>query len=650
MLWLSAAALLVCLLMTFGLVGWIGYRGLPAFWPGEVVRITTVDGRSFMGEPDRAEAFDLDPATRAGLPEPVRAAADAAGTPAGGRQVRRLFRTGNYELFGSHYQWVADFEIAEEERPDWAVVVERTEWGRFYGFPSAAAELLPIALPGGAEARAESARLLASRTPPAGATPALHVRRRVDGRDRELLLAPAEVGPDDLVLAAAFMWRGAEVAWRRFEARHAAVLAERDRARALREDAVGAVSEALEDARLRLREAALRDAPPAAWVAAHQQLRIAQRDGDPDAVQRAGVRLRAVEREIGRPAPAFLELVAEVEEVERRADVEFAALSAEIAALESAAGREVLQFTTARDGIETTIAIADVVRAYPANQLGLAARVGVYLDRWGEFLLGEPREANTEGGVFPAIFGTVLMTLLMCLVVVPFGVLAALYLREFARPGTMTAVVRIAVNNLAGVPSIVFGVFGLGFFCYIVGASIDELFYAARLPQPTFGKGGLLWAALTLALMTVPVVIVATEEALAAVPGSLREGSCACGATRWQTIRRIVLPRAAPSILTGAILAMARGAGEVAPLMLVGAVKLAQELPIELEPPFGINRSFMHLGFHVYDLGFQSQNSEAALGMVYTTTLLLIAIIATLNGAAILLRARLRRRLGGTTF
>ncbi len=205
--------------------------------------------------------------------------------------------------------------------------------------------------------------------------------------------------------------------------------------------------------------------------------------------------------------------------------------------------------------------------------------------------------------------------------------------------------VRIAVNNLAGVPSIVFGVFGLGFFCYIVGGGMDRLFFAAKLPTPTFGTGGVLWASLTLALLTLPVVIVATEEALAAVPGSMREGSYACGASKWQTIRRIVLPRAMPGIMTGMILAMARGAGEVAPLMLVGAVKLAPELPLDAVWPFvHAQRSFMHLGFHVYDLGFQSQNSEAARPMVFTTTLLLIALIAALNVGAVLLRRRLRRR------
>jgi len=234
---------------------------------------------------------------------------------------------------------------------------------------------------------------------------------------------------------------------------------------------------------------------------------------------------------------------------------------------------------------------------------------------------------------------------------VPFGVLAALYLREYAKAGLAVSAVRIAINNMAGVPSIVFGVFGLGFFCYIVGGSIDGTFFSAKLPNPTYGKGGIIWASLTLALLTLPVVVVATEEALAAVPRSMREGSYACGASKWQTIRRIVLPRAMPGIMTGFILAMARGAGEVAPLMLVGAVKLAPDLPIDgVAPYLHPDRSFMHLGFHIYDVGFQSQNSEAAKPMVFTTTLLLITLIATLNIAAVGIRTRLRRRFVGGTF
>jgi phosphate transport system permease protein len=237
------------------------------------------------------------------------------------------------------------------------------------------------------------------------------------------------------------------------------------------------------------------------------------------------------------------------------------------------------------------------------------------------------------------------MTMLMTLVVVPFGVLAALYLREYARQGFVVSVVRVAVNNLAGVPSIVFGVFGLGFFCYFVGGWIDRTFYEDALPSPTFGGGGILWASLTLALLTVPVVIVATEEALAAVPRSLREASFACGASKWQTIRHVVLPHASPGILTGAILAMARGAGEVAPLMLTGVVKLSDKLPLDSQAPFlHADRRFMHLGFHIYDTGFQSPNVDASTPLVYSTTLVLILLVLLLNLGATLLRNRLRKK------
>ncbi len=297
------------------------------------------------------------------------------------------------------------------------------------------------------------------------------------------------------------------------------------------------------------------------------------------------------------------------------------------------------------NGTEKTLRLSEVVRLYPANRLGVTAKFGIYLARWWEFLTSEPREANTEGGVMPAIFGTFAMTLLMVVFVAPFGVLAALYLSEYAKQGRIVSAVRVSVNNLAGVPSIVYGVFGLGFFAYLVGGRIDQWLFPERLPSPTFGTGGLLWAALTLALMTVPVVIVATEEALSAVPASMREGSLACGASKWQTVRNIVLPRAMPGIMTGLILAMARGAGEVAPLMLVGVVKLAPELPIDgVFPYLHLERSFMHLGFHIFDVGFQSRNSEAGKPMVFVTTLLLIAIVALMNAIAIVIRNRLKRK------
>jgi phosphate transport system permease protein len=302
-------------------------------------------------------------------------------------------------------------------------------------------------------------------------------------------------------------------------------------------------------------------------------------------------------------------------------------------------------------GREKEIRSLDLYRAYPANDLSLPGRAAIYASRLWGFLAEDPRESNTEGGIFPAIFGTVMMVMIMSVIVVPLGVVAALYLREYARQGFLVRLVRIAVNNLAGVPSIVFGVFGLGFFVYTVGGSIDRVFFPEALPTPTYGTGGILWAALTLALLTVPVVIVASEEALAAVPRSMREASLAMGATKWQTIVRVVLPAAAPGILTGLILAMARGAGEVAPLMLTGVVKLAPELPLDgFFPFFHLDRKFMHLGFHIYDVGFQSPNVEAAKPMVYTTTILLLLIVMLLNLTAMVGRTRWRRRYQTSAF
>jgi phosphate transport system permease protein len=337
---------------------------------------------------------------------------------------------------------------------------------------------------------------------------------------------------------------------------------------------------------------------------------------------------------------------AEVAEEASRLDEETAALRGENAGW-------AVEFETA-SGSTTSVPLDAIVRAWQPNRLRLGGRLGVYLGRWGEFLADNPREANSAGGVFPAIWGTVVMTLIMALLVAPFGVLAALYLREYASSGPITSAVRVAINNLAGVPSIVYGAFGLGFFCYGLGAGIDELFFKASLEadgQPVFGTGGLLWASLTLALLTLPVVIVATEEALAAVPNSMREGSYACGAGKWQTIRRIVLPRALPGIMTGLILAMARGAGEVAPLMLVGVKKLALDLPVDGSFPFiHPEREFMHLAYLIYDVGFQSPDSQAAQPLVFTITFLLVAIIAALNVAAIWLRSRLRKRYAAHQF
>lgn len=346
-------------------------------------------------------------------------------------------------------------------------------------------------------------------------------------------------------------------------------------------------------------------------------------------------------------------LAASRADLQRRAAAEqarYAAKQQELERLLAGVGRTYVVFATA-DGTEKELRALDVYRAYPANELSWFGRLRVYAGRLWTFLSADPRESNTEGGIFPAIFGTVMMVVIMSILVVPLGVLAALYLREYAKQGAFVRAVRIAVNNLAGVPSIVFGVFGLGFFVYSVGGGLDRLFFAEALPTPTFGTGGILWASLTLALLTVPVVIVAAEEALAAVPRSVREASLALGATKFQTILRVVLPAAAPGILTGLILAMARGAGEVAPLMLTGVVKLAPELPLDgYFPFFHLDRKFMHLGFHIYDVGFQSPNVEAAKPMVYTTTIFLLVIVVLLNLTAIVVRNRLRRRYQTSAF
>ena len=295
------------------------------------------------------------------------------------------------------------------------------------------------------------------------------------------------------------------------------------------------------------------------------------------------------------------------------------------------------------DGREVEIPLAKVVDAYRPNAMSRLDKLGFYFNEVWKFVSGDPREANTEGGIFPAIFGTVMMVMIMAILVTPFGVVAAVYLKEYATQGPTIRLIRIAVNNLAGVPSIVYGVFGLGFFVYFLGGNIDELFFEASLPSPTFGTPGLLWASLTLAILTVPVVIVATEEGLSRIPQNIREGSLALGATKAETLWRTVLPMAAPAMMTGLILAVARAAGEVAPLMMVGVVKLAPALAVDTVAPYlHLDRQFMHLGFHIYDVGFQSPNVEAAEPLVYATALLLVLIIVVLNITAISIRNRLR--------
>jgi phosphate transport system permease protein len=355
-------------------------------------------------------------------------------------------------------------------------------------------------------------------------------------------------------------------------------------------------------------------------------------------------RLRLRQRRLEIDSQLTPQRMAELDQERAELDQRYRELQQELLALNTEIDRDSARFTVA-NGAEVEVEFAEIVRAYRPNQLGLIGKTGVYFAKLGEFLTDEPREANTEGGIFPAIFGTVMMVLLMSVFVTPFGVVAAVYLREYARQGFVTQAIRIAVNNLAGVPSIVYGVFGLGFFIYIIGAEVDQLFYPEALPAPTLGTGGLLWASLTLALLTVPVVIVATEEGLARIPRSVREGSLALGATKFETLWRVVLPMASPAMMTGLILAVARAAGEVAPLMLVGVVKLAPSLPVDGNYPYlHLDQKFMHLGFHIYDVGFQSPNIEAARPLVFATALLLVLVIAALNLSAVALRNHLREK------
>jgi phosphate transport system permease protein len=547
MLWLTGGGLVVAVVMIVSLMGLVIVQGAVTFWPMSVQQYTLKDGTILMGEVTRNDTYKPEPGVLSSLPEEMqKQIADNKGW-----SHRRLVRTGNFDLTNTHFHWVEDFYVKDHTLPQWAIVIERNAWGRFYGMPKAFT---------------------------------------IDGKT--VADTPQAI-------------------WAEYLKYHDEVRARWDVRRGLEKHEIGRESRKIDDARLALREAKL---------------------------------------DYGEDSPQYRDAQTHYDAVDAQVNIAYGKIREKINALNAENDKYQLVLVTAQ-GEEKAIGVADIVRAYEANQLNFGNKLGIYFSRWWEFLTAEPREANSEGGVFPAIFGTVAMTLIMSLLVVPFGVLASLYLREYAKAGPMISAVRIAINNLAGVPSIVFGVFGLGFFCYLVGGTIDEVFFKASLPNPTFGSGGLLWAALTLALLTLPVVIVSTEEALAAVPGSMREGSYGCGASKWQTIRRIVLPRAMPGVMTGAILAMARGAGEVAPLMLVGAVKLAPELPIDGIYPFiHAQRSFMHLGFHVYDLGFQSQNAEAAKPMVFTTTLLLIVIVAFLNLFAIWLRARLRRKFVASQF
>ena len=534
LVWFTASALGLCLLMIGGLIAVIMTNGLGFFWPRPLVQFTLKDGSKRLAEISAHE----------GIPNP--------GHPDHLVNTRTLLKVGNRDLLGVDFEWVNDAEVSTRETPAGAWFVERREYGPFLGFPV-----------------------------------------RLNESGREIASTPEAVA---------------------LQLRSKLKIAEHDRAaiRHLERDEIGAVNMRIEKARLAVKTL---------------DFKARSSGAQGQKAERAGLSA----------------LVAEQQRIYATRQEELAKVTEK-----AAAATLVLRSAT---GEEKELKVLDIYRAYPANTLSWFERVSIYFGRLAGFLGDDPREANTEGGIFPAIFGTVMMVFLMTLVVVPTGVLAALYLREYATQSILVRLVRIAVNNLAGVPSIVFGVFGLGFFVYMIGGGIDRVFYAEALPTPTYGTGGILWASLTLALLTVPVVIVASEEALSAVPRSIREASLALGATKFQTILRVVLPSAAPGILTGLILAMARGAGEVAPLMLTGVVKLAPDLPLDgYFPFFHLDRKFMHLGFHIYDVGFQSPNVEAAKPMVYMTTIFLLLIVVLLNLTAIIVRNRLRRRFQTSAF
>lgn len=532
--WLSAGMVSLNLVMVFGLLLLIAVRGLGHFWPAAVQSIELSDR-------------DASVSTLLGNivdEEKVSAARvrDRGGYVPDGVEIisRYLIKSGNRDIFGADFVWVNETDVRSRSTPRDAVVLERNEWGNFYGF------LINVKQNGKVVANGDRA---------------WNVLQKRIARKTEL-----------------------EAQIHRIEKKE-----------------IGKINYFMESIRLDEKRLLL--------------------DGNNDRLP-------------------FENLARDRAALETR----YEKFNVELSDLYAQVRRDTITVKTVADQV-FELPIAALVRAFRPNDMSFGEKVVHYGAKVWEFVSEEPREANTEGGVFPAIFGTVLLVILMSVFVTPFGVIAAIYLREYAHQGMLTRIIRIAVNNLAGVPSIVYGVFGLGFFVYFMGGSIDQLFFPEALPAPTFGTPGILWSSLTLAILTVPVVIVSTEEGLTRIPRAIREGSLALGATKAETLWRTVLPMATPAMMTGLILSIARAAGEVAPLMMVGVVKLAPSLPLDGNFPFlHVDRKFMHLGFHIYDVGFQSPNVEAARPLVYGTALLLVILIVTLNIAAIRIRNRLREK------
>ncbi len=538
-IWLNGGAVAICMIMVIGLIGLIAVRGFGHFWPANVAEIEINDHTGaqsvVLGEVVRSQTIPAVVARDTGnyVPDDLELV------------TRYLIKQGNRDQTGRDFVWYLEPGMEEFRYPQNAFVIERREWGNFYGYP------MLLQREGETIATADDENFWSLLQQSVDRSLALH---------REI---------------------------QKVEKR-----------------SIGAINTKINNLRLDLRRLDLRDPP--AEVRAAEEARVAQ--------------------------------------AREQLDLEYQQLRVELDALYQSTRRDSLQMRMS-DNKEVTISLANIVRVTAPNTMSIPAKLGQYAERLWEFLSDQPREANTEGGIFPAIFGTVTMVFVMSIMVTPFGILAAIYLREYAKQGLMTRIIRISVYNLAGVPSIVYGVFGLGFFVYFLGGNLDRLFYEAALPTPTFGTPGLFWASLTLALLTLPIVIVSTEEGLARIPSTIRQGSLALGATKSETLWKVIVPLATPAMMTGLILAIARAAGEVAPLMLVGVVKLAPTLPVDATFPFiHLERKIMHLGFHIYDVGFQSPNVEAARPLVYATALVLVILIVVLNLTAISIRNRLRER------
>jgi len=528
-IWLNAGAVSIALVAVFGLLLLIMVRGMSHFWPANVQAFHFANAEQ--STTVIAEVVEEETLPASTVPNIQQTEGDV---------TRYLVKTGNRDILGSDFKWIYDTDLQSRELPEEVMVLERIEWGNFYGYLTAVYENgEPVA--------------------------------------------------------------NAESLWVEFAQRLQRVSEIREQLLHLEKSEIGSINYKLE------------------------QLRLKQK------------RLE-LDNELTDSA------LQQIEQQRQELDGEYQALLKQTAELYQQINRDSIR-ARVMDGSEVTIAMEKIIKAWQPNKMSVLDKLVFYFGALSDFITEDPREANTEGGIFPAIFGTVMMVLLMSVMVTPLGVIAAVYLREYARQGVLVRTIRIAVNNLAGVPSIVYGVFGLGFFVYFLGGNLDQLFYKEALPSPTFGTPGLLWSSLTLALLTLPVVIVSTEEGLSRIPRALREGSLALGATQLETLWRVVLPMASPAIMTGLILAIARAAGEVAPLMLVGVVKLAPSLPLDGNMPFlHLDRKFMHLGFHIYDVGFQSPNVEAARPLVYATAFLLVVVIVVLNLSAINLRNRLREK------